>query len=304
MIFQRQSKSNLAHRTEQLKGFLSGVECVGNHINGDGLRFSIVMPSYNQAKYIERSILSVLGQGYGNLELIVIDGGSTDGTVEVIKRYEKFITYWHSGPDRGQSDALNHGFSKATGDVFGWLNSDDLYFPSAIKRVHNVFCSGRRPSVVYGDWLSIDAYDRVFSENYSFDFSLGQFIYEGFHLNSQAMFWTREAHQRFGEFDVRLHRTMDYDLIVRLGLNEGEKSFYRIPYPLACFRRHEEQKTREHEKNSELGFDPMVLSEHKYIATKSGFPDKFTRIGEIKRLAYRLRRAYWYMKRGGIGYRY
>ena len=96
-------------------------------------KISIVMPSYNKADFIERSILSVLNQNYPNIELIIIDGGSTDGTVEIIKKYEQYITFWVSEKDQGQSDALNKGFKHCTGSIYGFLNSDDVYLPDAFK---------------------------------------------------------------------------------------------------------------------------------------------------------------------------
>jgi len=257
-------------------------------------KISIVMPSYNQLRYLERSILSVLNQGYPNLEFIIIDGGSTDGSIEIIKKYGPYLSYWHSGPDSGQSDALNHGFSKATGDIYGWLHSDDLYLPSAFSRAAEVFLAHSETSVVFGDWWEIDSEDEVTHVQYAFDFSLGHFIYEGFHCNAQGMFWRREAHERFGLFDILLHRTMDYDLIQRLGLNEGQNSFFRIPYQLGCFRRHEEQKTQ--------GFDRVVYDEHRQIALKNGLDVKYTWRGKILRLMYRFRRAFWYVKRGGFVY--
>jgi glycosyltransferase involved in cell wall biosynthesis len=250
------------------------------------------MPSYNQARYLERSILSVLNQGYSNLEFIIIDGGSTDGSIEIIKKYEGYIAYWHSRPDSGQSDALNQGFSKATGDIFGWLNSDDLYLSGAFEHAVEAFSLHCAARVVFGDWWEIDSEDKVTCVQHAFDFSLGHFIYEGFHLNSQSMFWRREVHERFGDFDVKLHRTMDYDLILRIGLAEGQDVFSRIPYPLACFRRHEEQKT--------IGFDSAVYNEHHQIALRNGLGNKYSLLGDAIRLIYRFRRAYWYVKRGGF----
>lgn len=257
-------------------------------------KISIVMPSYNQARYLERSIRSVLNQGYQNLEFIIVDGGSKDGSIEIIKKYESYLAYWYSGPDSGQSDALNHGFSKATGDIVGWLNSDDLYLPGAFESVVGVFRVNPKAGVVFGDWWEIDSEDEVTCVQHAFDFSLGHFIYEGFHCNAQGMFWQREVHERFGEFDIKLHRTMDYDLILRLGLVEGQDAFFRIPHPLACFRRHEEQKTR--------GFDCIVHNEHRQIALKNGLGIKYSLLGNAARLMYRFRRAYWYVKRGGFGY--
>lgn len=288
---------NYSAKTQALRVFLSrlpetgGGEC---HETRNFPRISIVMPSYNQARYIERSILSVLNQGYPNLEFIIVDGGSTDGSVEIIKKYSRHIAYWHSGPDAGQSDALNHGFSKATGEIVGWMNSDDLYLPGTFESVVGTFRANREAGILFGDWWEIDSDDKVTNLYYAFDFNLRHFIYEGFHLNSQAMFLRREVYRRFGEFDVKLHRTMDYDFILRLGLTEGQAAFTRISQPLACFRRHEEQKT--------MGFDHIVDDEHRRIASKNGVDTKYSLLGTLLRPIYRFRRAYWYVKRGGLGY--
>ena len=101
-------------------------------------RISIVMPSLNQGRFIERSILSILNQNYPNTELIVIDGGSGDATLDIIKKYSRYLAFWHSQKDTGQAQALNRGFRRATGRIYGWLNSDDLYLPGA-------FDEGRPP---------------------------------------------------------------------------------------------------------------------------------------------------------------
>src|SRR5215204_5758135 len=102
-------------------------------------KISIVTPSYNQAEFIEETILSVINQNYPNLEYIVIDGGSTDGSVEIIKKYEQYFSYWVSEPDKGHADALNKGFAKATGEVMAWINSDDKYFPWTFATVAEVY---------------------------------------------------------------------------------------------------------------------------------------------------------------------
>lgn len=286
--------AEFSKETEVLKAFISDPQAAPA-ANSSFPKVSIVIPSFNQARFIERTLLSVLNQQYPNIEIIVIDGGSSDGTVELLERYRGVLSYVHSGPDAGQSDALNHGFSRATGDVVGWLNSDDLLLPGALESAVTAFIRFPRATVVFGDWWSIDSSDNVTEINYAFDFSIGQFLYEGFHLNSQAMFWRMDAHRRFGKFNVNLHRTMDYDLILRLGLNEGSGRFLRVEQPLACFRRHPEQKTTNNGRD-------LVAHEHRVIAAEHGLMRKYSVLGRVLRLVYRARRAWWYLRRGGPGF--
>ncbi len=259
-----------------------------------GPKISVVMPSYNQQEFIERSILSVLNQNYPNLEFIIIDGGSKDGTVDIIKKYESIIAYWISEPDNGQSDALNKGFARATGDICGWLNSDDIYMPGAFERVVAAFSRHPEKDIVFGDWLAINIEGRILAHEYAFDFNLSQLKYEGAAINAQAMFWRCEVHERFGGFLVSLHNTMDYQMILAFGINEGNSAFLRVPEALGCFRRYDAQKTG--------NFNERVLNEHRLIAELYGYTDKFEWRGKVKRCIYRIRRALWYLKRGGISY--
>lgn len=251
------------------------------------------MPSFNQAAYIEGAIKSVISQDYDNFELIVIDGGSTDGAVDIIRQYEGKLAYWVSEPDSGQSDALNKGFARATGEIFGWLNSDDLYLPGAFEQAAKAFDRHPEKCVVFGDWLSIDSDDHVIEQHYAFDFNLNHFKYEGFHLNAQSMFWQRDVHRRFGIFDADLHNTMDYQMILAFGINEGNAAFLRLPVVLGAFRRYDTQKTG--------NFADRVVREHHRMAVQYGYFDKYGSTGALKRLAFRFRRAYWYLRRGGIG---
>lgn len=256
---------------------------------------SIVMPSFNQAKYIEASIRSVLDQEYPRLELIVVDGGSTDGTAAILARYRHRLSHCVVEPDRGQSDALNKGFALASGDIFGWLNSDDLYCPGAIAAAAAAFQCRPEKAVVYGDWEEIDERGDLIQRQYAFDFSLPHFMFEGFHLSAQSMFWRASAHQAFGGFDIDLHRTMDYQLILLLGQRVGSYTFLRLPDVLGCFRRHAEQKTSP-------GGRGVVEQEHRKMATAYGYPEKYGLSGRLYRFMYRLRRAWWYAYRGGIGF--
>jgi len=275
------------------KSFLKNLE-ISHHQNKNlsKPKLSIVMPSYNKVDFIERSILSILNQDYKNIELIIIDGGSNDGTLNIIKKYQEYISLFISEKDKGQSDALNKGFKNCTGEIFGWLNSDDIYLPNAFSNVVLAFKKNLNKKIVFGDWLSIDKYDQVLDFNHAFDFNLNHFKYEGFHINAQSMFWHRSVHKHFSGFDINLYNTMDYQMILEFGINENQKSFLRIPYPLGGFRRYEGQKT--------VGMGSNVIKEHKLIAQKYNYKDKYKYIGMIKRFYFRIRRTYWYIKRGGL----
>ncbi len=278
------------------KKFLTELEHKDTNIEEKNFKkISIVMPSYNKAEFIERSILSVLNQNYPNIELIVIDGGSTDGTVEIIKKYEKYITFWISEKDQGQSDALNKGFKYCTGEVYGFLNSDDLYTPNAFNYALSALKDNPNKKIVFGDYLTIDKKDLLIDYNYSFDFNLNHFKYEGFHLNATSMFWRSEVHERFSGFNINLYYTMDYQLILELAINEGQNSFIRVPRVLAGFRMYEGQKTT-------INISSGAIKEHKYIADIYKYTDKYKFIGKLKRFYFRIRRAWWYIKRGGFYY--
>ena len=255
-------------------------------------KISIVMPSYNQVEFIERSILSVLNQNYQNYELLIIDGGSNDGTIEVIKKYQKYITFWISEKDKGQSDALNKGFERCSGEIFGWLNSDDVYLPDAFKLVVRAMKKNPNKKIIFGDFLSIDRGDNILDFHHVFDFNLNQFKYEGFHLNAQSMFWRKNVHESFSGFDKNLKITMDYQMILEFGINEGQNSFLRIPLALGGFRRYEGQKTG--------GYPSRVFKEHNRLSNRYKYSDKYKLSGKLKRLYFRFRRLWWYTKRGGI----
>lgn len=258
------------------------------------VKFSIIMPSYNQADFIERSIISVLNQNYTQFELIIIDGGSSDGTIYILDKYRSYCSHIIIEQDRGQSDALNKGFELATGDVFGWLNSDDIYNLEALSIAASLFANNHTARVIFGDWNEIDENDNIIQRRFSFDFSTHHHAYEGFHCNTQSMFWRRAAHKRFGNFDIKLHRTMDYEMLLVLGKNEGDKSFIRTDNVIGNFRQHDDQKTQ--------GLDSKVLWEHNYILQKHGFFTRSSWQCRLIRFWFRLRRLKWYLKRGGLSY--
>jgi len=255
-------------------------------------KISIIMPSFNQEKFIERSILSVLDQEYPNLELIIIDGGSNDKTCEIIQKYNCKIFKWVSENDQGQSDALNKGFSWASGEIYGWLNSDDIYLPGAFKLALQTFKSNPDKEIVFGDWLTIDENDNSLDYHYAFDFNLKHFVYEGFHLNAQSMFWRSSVHKKFSGFDIELYNTMDYQMILEFGLKNKQSNFIRVPTPFGAFRRYSGQKTS--------GMTKRVVDEQKKIAEKYNFSSKYSFYGLFVRFYFRFRRGFWYLKRGGV----
>jgi glycosyltransferase involved in cell wall biosynthesis len=180
--------------------------------------FTIVTPSLNQAAFLERTIQSVLDQGYPELELLVFDGGSTDGSVEILRRYDDRIAYWESEPDRGQSHAINKGFERATGDVVGWINSDDYYLPGALAAAAAAFEANPGTEWVCGAcrYLSADgSLDRVWRPNLPRG-PRAAWAYEPWYVPQASSFWRRAALERVGGLREDFHYAMDVDLGLRL----------------------------------------------------------------------------------------
>jgi len=202
-------------------------------------RISIVMPSYNQARFIERSILSVLNQNYPNLQFIIMDGGSTDGTQDIIRKYERYLT-WRSEPDRGQSDAINKALLLADGELVGWQNSDDVYFPGVFHRMHEISIKRPRAVLYNGTVVKIDRDDRVTYVSKYIRPSVLRLLHEGFVMSSQGVFWRREIQSRVGMYDASLHFAMDMDFWVRV-LTKGRSEF--TPQIVGGFRSYEGTKT-------------------------------------------------------------
>ncbi len=194
---------------------------------------SIVTPSFNQVDYLERTILSVLEQDYANVEYIIVDGGSTDGSLEVIRRYEGEITSWISEPDLGQTDAINKGFNRASGEIIAWLNSDDTYLPGAIREVVHFFDGHPEVGMMYGGAYYIDEDDRILAP-----YPSAPTDYKGLRrgrttISQQSMFFRRLIWSMVGPLDPTFYYAMDYDLWVRIA-SVTPISYH--PVPLANFR--------------------------------------------------------------------
>ena len=203
-------------------------------------RVSIVTPSYNQAAFIEETIRSVLLQGYPNLEYIVMDGGSTDGSVDIIRKYDPWLAYWSSEPDRGQGHAISKGFEKATGVIFGWLNSDDVYCRGTLELVARLFLNTPNVGFLYGDCSVIDQGSSKIDHIESQPGGPAEFLTRCF-IPQPSTFFRRTAWKTVGGINEALHYSMDYDLWLRM-MSGGVEALYE-PKTLACFRRHADSKS-------------------------------------------------------------
>ena len=203
------------------------------------LSISVVMPSYNQAEFIEKTIQSVLSQDIPNLEFVIYDNLSSDGTIEILKKYESRLR-WISEKDKGQGHAVNKGIQNTSGEIIGWVNSDDIYYPGALKSVLQYFETHPDVDLVYGDADHIDVQDQWIEDYYTEPWDLER-LKDVCFLCQPAVFFHRRVAKRFGLLDERLYWCMDYEYWLRVGLG-GAKVAY-LPQKLAGSRMYPENKT-------------------------------------------------------------
>ena len=202
-------------------------------------RISIVTPSYNQGQFIEETIRSILLQGYPNLEYIVIDGGSTDNSIDIIRKYEPWITYWVSETDQGQSDAINKGFFISTGKIMGWINSDDLLVKDALISLAKAYIPGLH--WWYGNSLHILP-DKTL-ESYPLpkkEVSRRDLLHARVIISQVSTFWTRELWEKTGSVLSQYHMAMDYELWLRFSEYGPAKILVTF---LGMYRTHDNAKT-------------------------------------------------------------
>lgn len=225
----------------------------GSHDGSEMPRITVITPSFNQAGFLEQTIRSVLLQGYENLEYLVIDGGSTDGSREIIAHYDRWLNWWESTPDRGQSHAINKGLMRATGEIVCWLNSDDYYTPGTLEMVGRTLAADSGHKALAGHVLKVfsgrpdagipnrpDPCEPVLLE--------GRFegrrrlleIWKPYQMHQAAIFWRRELTSEIGLLDETLNLVMDFDYWARMS---RYTTFLNIDQVLAVCHYHPEAKT-------------------------------------------------------------
>ena len=201
---------------------------------------SIVTPSFNQARYLEATIGSVISQDYSRLEYIIVDGGSTDGSAGIIKKYESKLAWWVSEKDRGQTDAINKGFAGAKGEILAWLNSDDTYEPGAISSAVNVLLAHPEVGLVYGDANYINVDGSIIGRFPAAQTDLARLRRGYVHIPQQTAFFRASLWRAVGPLDPSFYFAMDYDLWVRLAMRSQVKY---VPQTWADVRLHTSGKT-------------------------------------------------------------
>ena len=225
-------------------------------------KISIVTPSFNQGQYIEQTIRSVLDQNYPNLEYIIIDGGSTDETVEIIKKYEQHLAYWISESDKGQTDAINKGFAKCTGEIFNWINSDDYYEPGVFYKLAQLFANNPSLNVVCGrEWGFKDNHptDKILHQGSV----IGKDVFETIRIgiiDQPCTFFKRDKIQHAFPLDVSLKYVMDRQMWWSYLLKYGQDNILKKAEIFTWFRLHSQSKSIGEADQFEAEFDRLKLT--------------------------------------------
>jgi glycosyltransferase involved in cell wall biosynthesis len=203
-------------------------------------RISIIMPSFNQGMFLEEAILSILDQHYPSLEFMILDARSTDNSRAIIERYASYLAYWQSEPDQGQSDAITQGFARATGDLLGWVNSDDALLPGSLLAIARAWQENPTGGLFGGNYILVDKSGRI-TRCKRHPANAGWFAKHGiFAFNPPGSFFKRRDYEAVGGLRTDLHYVMDNDLYLRM-IARGTHYIYVDRY-LSVFRQHESQK--------------------------------------------------------------
>jgi len=242
---------------------------------------SIVTPSFNQSAYLEQTMMSVLNQDYPHIEYIVIDGSSTDASVDIIKKYSSRLAFWTSERDRGQADAINKGTARARGEIMAWLNSDDYYLPGAISAAVKVFEQNPDAVLIYGDMLAVDENGETINTLKYQQFSLEDLLC--FQIIGQpAVFLRRDAFEKAGRLDTTFHFLLDHQLWIKIA---AQGKILHAPQTWSAARYHAEAKNRA--KAAEFGREAFRILD--WAAQDEKLSQILARVGKrAKASAYRV----------------
>lgn len=227
-------------------------------------RITVVTPSFEQGHFLQETIESVLEQEYPNLEYIIIDGGSRDDSVSIIQKYQKDVAFWVSEPDKGQTDAINKGLARATGEIVTWLNSDDLHFPDTLATISRAFQHEPEADVIYGDYSLITRRGTEFLRRYEIPFHFNLMLYGVNFIGQPSAFFRRSLLERFGYLDPSYHYAMDHEFWLRVASRGA--SFRHIKHFLSKYRYHSDSKTVD---AAEKFFSEMDRTRTKYAPRTS-----------------------------------
>jgi glycosyltransferase involved in cell wall biosynthesis len=226
-------------------------------------KITVVTPSFNQSRYIAATIESVLSQEYPNLEYIIMDGGSTDGSAEIIARYEQSLAYWQTGPDGGQTDALIRGFQRGTGEIHCWLCSDDLFTPNALKEVGSYFAAHAETQAIFGDGYWIGADGKFLGPKREHSFSKFVWLHHQNYIPQPSTFWRLGLYEAVGGLDPRFDLAMDADLWIRFS---ERTDLVHVPRTWSLIRNYPEQKNRRLRSQSDIE-DQLIR--HRYLGSQT-----------------------------------
>lgn len=256
-------------------------------------RISVVVPSFNQARYLPACLDSVLLQKYPAVELIVMDGGSTDGSADIVRSYANRLAYWVSQPDGGQTPALIAGFARATGEIQCWLNSDDMHEPGSLFQVATYFREHPDVDAVFGNMIWVDADGRFLRAQKEIPFNRFLWMYTYNYIPGMSMFWRKGIYDRVGGLDARFDLTMDADLFIRF--SDAGARIAHVDRTWSRMRFYREQRNQRLRARSD---EEDLMIRRRYWGRET------PRFYALKRLAARSIRVLWRLVTGCYGWGY
>lgn len=254
--------------------------------------FSVVTPSYNQGAFIKETIETIKNQDYDNIEHIIIDGKSTDNTIDILKSYGESIT-WVSENDKGQTDAINKGLKLANGEIVAYLNSDDIYLPGTISHIVNLFNSNPDVEFIYGDFHAIDAESKIIDKIKTIPFDSNVLLYDANFISQPSSFYRKTLIDKIGLFDDKLHYLMDYEFFLRAA--KRKINFMLTKRYLSAIRYHGNCKTL-------TGSEPWAEERRALKKLYSRHHTQHASAQKILKVIYRIKRYFHLILRGRLDF--